>query len=218
MLSVDGDNAPTDLLDEPFVERGASVSADGRWLAYASDEMGRSEVFVRPFPNVDDGRWQVSTAGGEWPLWNPAADELFYRGPTGVMALAFEADPAFTPGDLTQLFERDIVGGFSRRMAVSSDGQRFLLLKRGGGAGPRRPSAERQHGGRDAPADPRCPQLVRGSEGAGAHGSVAGSSKNRPRRERSPRIYTPSSLSRDRNSYRNSPGTTRPDIVRLSAE
>ncbi len=83
---------------------------------------------MQPFPDVDSGRWQISTDGGEWPVWNPAGGELFYRSPTGVMALAFETEPTFTPGALTQLFERDIVGARNRRMAVSPDGQRFLLL------------------------------------------------------------------------------------------
>ena len=61
-------------------------------------------------------------------MWNPAGGELFYRGPTGVMALAFETEPTFTPGALTQLFEWSFIGASNRRMAVSRDGQRFLLL------------------------------------------------------------------------------------------
>ena len=64
---------------------------------------------------------------GDWPVWNPAGNELFYRDPTGVMALAFETEPTFTPGALTQLFEWDL-GGADREMAVSPDGQRFLVL------------------------------------------------------------------------------------------
>ncbi len=69
---------------------------------------------------MDAGRWQISTDGGEWPLWNPAGDELFYRGPTGVLALAFEADPTFTRGALTQLFVWVILGGgeSARRMDI----------------------------------------------------------------------------------------------------
>ena len=115
------------VLDGEFVEREAAVSPDGRWLAYNSDETGRHEVYVRPFPDVDSGKWQISTDGGEWPVWNPAADELLYRGPTGVMALAFETEPTFTPGAPTQLFERRILGARIREMDVSPDGQRFLF-------------------------------------------------------------------------------------------
>ncbi len=129
-LELEGDRAVTELLnDRGFIERGAEVSPDGRWLAYTSDESGRREVYVRPFPDVETGRWQISTDGGEWPVWNVADNELFYRGPTGVMALAYETDPTFRPGAVTQLLERVIVGGGNRRMAVSPDGERFLLLR-----------------------------------------------------------------------------------------
>jgi hypothetical protein len=79
-------------------------------------------------------RFQTWTVGGgksrptaDWPVWNPAGNELFYVGPTWVMALAFETEPTFTPGALTQLFERNMAG-LNRAMAVSPDGQRFLLL------------------------------------------------------------------------------------------
>ncbi len=81
-----------------------------------------------PFPDVDGGKWQISTDGGDWPVWNPAGNELFYRGPTGVMARAFETEPTFTRGALTQLFDWTFIGARNRRMAVSPDGQRFLLL------------------------------------------------------------------------------------------
>ena len=84
---------------------------------------------MRPFPEVNAGRWQVSTDGGRWPVWNPSGNELFYRGPSGLMALAFGTEPSFTPGALTQLFPWDFVGPQNRRMAVSPDGERFLLFK-----------------------------------------------------------------------------------------
>ena len=101
VLTLEGDRIATLVIDGEFDERNAALSPDGRWLAYNSDESGQHQVYVRPFPDVDSGRWQVSTDGGEWPVWNPAGSELFYRGPTGVMALAFETEPTFTPGALT---------------------------------------------------------------------------------------------------------------------
>ena len=128
VLTLEGDRTATLVIDGEFQERNAALSPDGRWLAYSSDETGGRHVYVQPFPDVDSGRWQISTDGGNWPVWNPAGGELFYRGPTGVMALAFETEPTFTRGALTQLFERSILGGNNRRMAVSPDGQRFLLL------------------------------------------------------------------------------------------
>ena len=61
-----------------FDESAPALSPDGKWLAYASDETGRTEVYIRPFPNVDDGKWQVSTNGGQAPLWAHSGRELFY--------------------------------------------------------------------------------------------------------------------------------------------
>jgi serine/threonine-protein kinase len=134
MLSLEQERTASMVLDGKFDERNSALSADGRWLAYQSDETGRSEVYVRPFPDVDQGKWQVSTDGGGWPVWNPAGDELFYQSLTGVMVLAFETEPTFTPGALTQLFARDFSGEDERQMAVSPDGRRVLLLRNLAGA------------------------------------------------------------------------------------
>lgn len=129
---MQGERAATVLLDEEWNEFGASLSPDGRWLAYTSNETGQREVYVRPFPDVESGRWQISTDGGQWPMWNPSDDEVFYRGRRGMMALRFDTEPTFTPGTLTQLFEWEFsTQGRTRRMAVAPDGQRFLLLAGG---------------------------------------------------------------------------------------
>jgi serine/threonine-protein kinase len=128
VLTLEGDSTATLVVNGEFDETNAALSPDGRWLAYNSDETGRSEVFVRPFPDVDSGRWQISSDGGFWPVWSPAGGELFYRTLTGVMARAFESEPTFTPGALSRLFERNFFGAAGqRRIAVSPDGQRFLL-------------------------------------------------------------------------------------------
>ena len=65
------------LIRTPFIESNPEVSPDGRYLAYQSNESGRDEVYVRPFPKVNEGRWQVSTAGGTSPLWAKDGRELF---------------------------------------------------------------------------------------------------------------------------------------------
>ena len=77
-LSMDGEPTVEWLLDSPAREDKAAVSPDGRWMAYASDESGRFEVYVRPFPNVDEGRWSISAGGGRGPVWGPNGRELFY--------------------------------------------------------------------------------------------------------------------------------------------
>jgi serine/threonine-protein kinase len=129
MLSLDGERTSTILLDGEFNERNAALSPDGRWLAYESNESGRYEVYVRPFPEVNAGRWQISNDGGRWPVWSPNGDELFFRDPSGVVALAFVTDPTFTPGALTHLFAWEYLGSPTRKMAVSPDGNRFLMPK-----------------------------------------------------------------------------------------
>ena len=135
-LALDGDGTVTPLLHEEFTERNASLSPDGRWIAYQSDETGQFEVYVRPFPNVNEGRWEISNNGGVWPVWNPAGPELFFLSLDDfrLMALAFEGEPTFTQGAVTPLFEMRDTGYVgnrlgSRRIAVGPDGQRFLLHK-----------------------------------------------------------------------------------------
>ena len=68
-----------------FNERNAEVSPDGHWLANESSESGREEVYVRPFPDVEGGRWQISTGGGRTPLWSRNGRELFYLSPANFM-------------------------------------------------------------------------------------------------------------------------------------
>ena len=69
VLSLAGDRGVETLLATEFVEVNADLSPDGRWMAYESDQSGQREIYVRPFPNVEDGQWQISTSGGARPLW-----------------------------------------------------------------------------------------------------------------------------------------------------
>ena len=72
-----------------------AVSPDGRWMAYTSDESRKNEVYVRPFPEVNNGRWQISKDGGDSPLWSPDGCELFYRSGDAVMAVSVKTEPGF---------------------------------------------------------------------------------------------------------------------------
>ena len=115
------------------------VSPDGRWLAYESNESGRFEISVRPFPEVSRGHWQVSTSGGTRPLWAPSGQELVYVSPTGaLMRVGVEPGPSWAATPPTQLVKEGYVtipGNLSgRSYEISLDGQRFLLIKEGGGA------------------------------------------------------------------------------------
>ena len=73
-----GDTAVTPLVVTPYDESAFAISPDGRWIAYHSDETGRPEVFVRPFPNTNSAKEQISSDGGRAPLWSRDGRELFY--------------------------------------------------------------------------------------------------------------------------------------------
>ena len=86
MVSLDGTRQVTRLLETKYTERGGVVSPNGRWLAHDSDRSTVFQIYVTPFPSVNDGGgWEVSTAGGTQPLWAPSGKELFYVGPDGAL-------------------------------------------------------------------------------------------------------------------------------------
>ena len=115
-----------------FQESAPAVSADGQWLAYVSNETGESQVYVRPFPNVDDGRWLVSADGGTEPVWGRSGRELFYRDGNGDM-IAVEVRPgdAFTTGVQRVLFSTTEYRSnvFHQMYDVTPDGQRFVMIR-----------------------------------------------------------------------------------------
>jgi Tol biopolymer transport system component len=78
LLPLKGERHPQPLVKTDFREMNAEISPDSRWLAYQSNESGRDEIYVVPFPNVTAGKWQVSASGGMWPLWARNGQELFY--------------------------------------------------------------------------------------------------------------------------------------------
>ncbi len=125
----------TPLLATTFNEFNAEISPDGRWLAYTSDESGSNEIYVRPFPDIDAGRWQVSVDGGRQPLWARNGRELFYRNGEAVIAVSIDTDPSFTAGNPDVVFEGPYFGaGGGRSYDVSPDGERFLMIKDVGGS------------------------------------------------------------------------------------
>jgi serine/threonine-protein kinase len=105
-------------------------SPDGRWLAYVSDESGRREVYVQPYPGPG-GKWLISTEGGAEPMWNHNGRELFYRSGDKMMAVDISTQPGFAAGKPRQLFEgRYLRSSYSvSSYDVSPDGHRFLMLK-----------------------------------------------------------------------------------------
>jgi Protein kinase domain/WD40-like Beta Propeller Repeat len=134
-LTLDKDRRTQPLVQSRmYTERNGEISPDGRWLAYQSNESGQYEIYVRPFPDVNSGRWQVSTMGGTNPLWARSGQELFYVAPDGaLMRLPIERGPAWRSGTPTKLFDNNyawVVAGFSgRSYDISADGRRFLAIK-----------------------------------------------------------------------------------------
>jgi serine/threonine-protein kinase len=131
-LPLDGDRKPRVLLQTSFNESAGRVSPDGHWLAYISDESGRYEVYVRPFPGPG-GKWQISTEGGNEVMWSPKGGELFYRTGDRMMAVAIATQPTFSAGKPQLLFEGSSYlysPGAGIYYSVSPDAKRFLMLKR----------------------------------------------------------------------------------------
>ncbi len=131
------DSVGTALVATEFEESAAALSPDGRWLAYRSNESGRPEVYVRPFPNTGAARWQVSTNGGTEPLWAHSGRELFYvNGNAELVSAQVSSTPTFKVGAQRSLFS---VQGFLRNFVhrtydVSANDQRFAMIRfRGGG-------------------------------------------------------------------------------------
>ena len=138
VLTVEGERTVEMLIESEFTERAAVLSADGRWLAYQSDESGQFEIYVRPFPNVDDGKWQVSTGTGSHPVWSPDGRRLFYVVDANrMMVVEVGTDPTFNWGTPTEAFggsNYELRGGPVRGYDVAPDGERFLVRIRRSGA------------------------------------------------------------------------------------
>jgi dipeptidyl aminopeptidase/acylaminoacyl peptidase len=125
-----GERKVQPFLQTRFNEIAPQFSPDGRWLAYVSDESGRNEVYVQPYPGPG-GKWQISTEGGTEPVW-ARNGELFYRSGEKLMAVETTTRSNFSAGNPKMLFE----GHYSSYQTVPSydvtaDGQRFLFLTAG---------------------------------------------------------------------------------------
>jgi Tol biopolymer transport system component len=118
------------FLRTPFNEADPRFSPDGRWIAYMSDESGRSEIYAQPYPGPG-GKWQISTDGGTEPVWNRNERELFYRSGNKMMAVEITTQPNFALGNPRVLFEGPYVLATVpiSNYDVSPDGRRFLMVK-----------------------------------------------------------------------------------------
>jgi serine/threonine-protein kinase len=147
-MSMEGARKSRLLLKEKYHEAQPQISPDGRYMAYTSNESGQNQIYVRPFPQVEGGRWQVSTTGGDSPLWSPNGRELFYRNGDSVMAVSVKTAPIFNLETPKTLFRGTYVNAVFlygswdfTAWDISPDGKRFLMMKEAGtgaGGGPRK--------------------------------------------------------------------------------
>lgn len=133
LLPVNGDRRPQALIASEFRNNRPAVSSVGRWIAYISNESGRDEIYVRPFPVVGSGRWPVSTAGGTSPKWSPDGDAIFYHNLSdALMRVPVSSGASFNAGAPAVLFKGSYlwgVGGNGRPYDIAPDGQRILMIK-----------------------------------------------------------------------------------------
>ncbi len=129
-VSTIGDSAAVPVATSSFSEVQPAMSPDGRWVAYVSNDAVTNEVYVRPFPNTNAGRWQVSNGGGGSPVWSADGKELYFLDPTNrLIAAHLGTGPAFSVTGLTPLFDatRFSYFAFHQAFAVTRDGQ-FVFL------------------------------------------------------------------------------------------
>jgi len=133
VVPLDGDDrTPIPIVASQFTETHAQFSPDGRWVSYVSDESGRAEVYIRGFGSVG-GQWQISTSGGDQPMWNPKGKEIFYLGfDRTLYSVPYEAGESFQPGKPETLFPTRIaasgIADERNNYLITPDGQRFFLV------------------------------------------------------------------------------------------
>ena len=134
-VTLDDKRLAEPLVQTPFIERNGTISPDGRWMAYESNATSRPEIYVRPYPNVTTGQWQVSIDGGTRPLWAHSGRELFYLALDGaLMRVPVKGGATWTAGAPTRLFAGPYLDGDASALSgrtydIALDDQRFLMIK-----------------------------------------------------------------------------------------
>jgi Tol biopolymer transport system component len=129
ILSLSGDRETRPFIQTRFSEGAAKFSPDGRWVAYSSDESGRMEIYVTPYPGPGRRR-RISEEGGFWPRWSRDGRELFYVSPAGTLMVAgVQAQGnALSVGRVETLLQTTVAPTLGWPYDVSADGQRFLVI------------------------------------------------------------------------------------------
>jgi Tol biopolymer transport system component len=133
-LSVDGDRTPKVVADGPALQGLATFSPDGRYIAYASNESGQWEVYVKNFPGLEQ-QWKASPNGGLWPKWK--GDELFFFEGTTLSSVTVQVTPTFKVLKSQKLFDAERAGmdptairDFNPTYDITRDGQRVVVVQK----------------------------------------------------------------------------------------
>ena len=132
MLSIGVDKNPKPLLPAYSGNSNSSLSPDGHWLAYSSNDSGQLQVYVQPFPPTG-AKYQISTGGGRNPLWSPNGKQLYYQpikgaGLTRIVSVDVQTQPSFVFGKTTPLPIEGIVEIGPRAYDISPDGKYFVIM------------------------------------------------------------------------------------------
>jgi Tol biopolymer transport system component len=126
-ISLDGSAKVQPFLQSTFNQSSPRFSPDGHWVVYASNESGREEIYVQPYPGPG-GKWLISAEGGAYPIWARSGREIFFRSEDKIMVVPVETQPTFKAGTPRMLFQ----SANYLRLAnydVAPDGQHFLMIK-----------------------------------------------------------------------------------------
>ena len=130
-IPADSTMSPQALFQTPYLELEGSVSPDGRWIAYTSNETGQWEVWVREYPGLE-GQTLVSVGGGLMPVWDRSGKELYYRSGNRLCSATIAPGAAFSVRHRTVLFDAPQLRSalLERDYDVSPDGKHFVMLRR----------------------------------------------------------------------------------------
>jgi Tol biopolymer transport system component len=131
---ADGSRAPQQVVENEYVNRIGRLSPDGKWIAYTSNESGRVDVYIRPFPGPGASS-QISTEGGNQPMWSRNGKELYYREGNKMMAAVISTAPEVRVTSRTPLFEDRFLTSNATNYDVLPDG-RFVMIESTSGSAP----------------------------------------------------------------------------------
>ena len=138
-LSTRGDSGLVRVATSNFTELQPAPSPDGRWVAFVSNDAMTNEVYVRPFPNSDAGRWQVSNGGGGSPVWSADGRELFFiNGANRLVVAELATGPQFSVKELKPMFDATQFSyiAFHQAFEMTKDGQFVFMGPLGAAATP----------------------------------------------------------------------------------